>query len=97
MLETTPESLPVAVNEDVQSILKSARIEPQAYNEEPSFYSGLDQSINETNPNKRRAQASKPQGQHTPIGQIPVWVCSQADQQKGEQKSAKLQDWAPEL
>ena len=63
MLETTPESLPVAVNEDVQSILKSARIEPQAYNEEPSFYSGLDQSINETNPNKRRAQASKPQQQ----------------------------------
>ena len=45
VLETTPESLPVGINEDVQTILKSAKAEPQTYAEEPSFYSGLDQSI----------------------------------------------------
>ena len=54
ILETTPESIPPnAVNEDVRSILKSAKIESQPYNEEASFYSGLDQSIQEAKPNNR--------------------------------------------
>ena len=42
MLETTPSSLPATVGEDVQTILKSARIESEHLHEEASFYSGLD-------------------------------------------------------
>ena len=51
--ETTPESLPAAVGEDVQTILKSARIESEPINDETSFYSGLDQSLSASRGNQR--------------------------------------------
>ena len=52
ILETTPESIPATVGEDVQAILKSAREESEPLHDEASFYS-LDQSISASKPNQR--------------------------------------------